>query len=46
MCLLRLQLPSLVAFIWSAELLPRYGGVVDSGQYGLWLGREDSSCMT
>ena len=32
-----LQLPSLVAFVWATELLPRYGGVVDSGQYGLWL---------
>ena len=35
------QLPSLVAFIWVTELLPRYGGVVDSGQYGLWLGESD-----
>lgn len=30
-------LPSLVAFIWSVELLPRYGGVVDVGQYKFWI---------
>lgn len=30
-------LPLLVAFIWGSELLPRYGGVVDSGEYGLWI---------
>ena len=35
---LALQLPSLVAFIWGTELLPRYGGVVDVAQYGLWIG--------
>lgn len=30
-------LPSLIAFVWIIELLPRYGGVVDDEQYIFWL---------
>lgn len=30
-------LPCLVAFVWSVELLPRFGGVVDDMQYMFWL---------
>lgn len=29
-------LPSLVGIAWIVELLPRYGGPVDDGQYSLW----------
>jgi hypothetical protein len=29
-------LPTLVLISWALELLPRYGGVIDVGQYQLW----------